>query len=1418
MRRNRWLFAALLTILPWVTTCGEGNPPLTVGTIPSQTVAVGETAVVDVSQYFSDADGDVLDFSAETSDRAVATVSVSGSAATIRGVGKGIAVITVTATDPEGLSARQNFNATVPNRPPFVRDPLPAVEVKPADSATVNLAVYFDDPDGDSLIFSTETSDEAVASASVSGSVMTVAGIAKGKAEIAVTAADPDGLAVGQTFDVDVPNQPPVIRDSIPALEMNPGDSATVDLAAHFEDPDGDSLIFAAGTSDEAVARASVFGSVMTVAAVAKGKAEITVTAGDPEGLDVVQSFNANVLNQPPVAVDSLRALELLLRDSVLVDLTMLFEDPDGDSLSFAVETSDSATVGVSLAAGTMAIRALDYGTATVSATATDTEGLSAMLATTMTVINLPPEIVDPIEPRTIRELGTVTVVLHEYFRDPEGGDLTYAATVSDPELVTATTSDSAVTVKGVSEGEVVVTVTATDPGGLSAEQDIEVTVEALTDREVLEAIYHAMGGPNWRKSANWLSDRPLRSWEGVSVDENGGVRILNLHSNYLIGALPPEIGYLSSLNVYLRLSQNSITSIPPEIGRLHRLRELHLGSNRLRELPPEIGGLGSLESLYLQINQLRELPPEIGKLSSLEDLYLVGNQLQELPREIANLTNLRLLGLGYNRITSIPVRVLRHLANLEDLYLYNNQLSGPIPPEIANLGSLRRLWLVNNKLTGPIPAELGSLTNVEDLLLHGNRLTGPIPEELGSLESLERLYLGGGNQLTGPIPPELGNLPKLLALYLNRNELTGSIPPELGNLSSLQTLRLNGNQLSGTIPPELGNLTSLGVSGYTSGGGLFLGNNNLSGPIPIELSKLDSAQTLSLGHNNLTGPVPEGIGSLGNLRRLDLADNPEMSGELPDTLTNLHLLEEFFAGGTDLCATRDPDFQRWLNGIRRQRVAQCPEEGTSAAYLTQAVQSLRFPVPLVADEKALLRVFITAKDAGDTKIPPVVARFYVDGEETHVAEIPEGTDSIPPEIDEGNLDASANALIPADVVQPGLEMVVEIDPDETLDPDLGVTKRIPAEGRLKIDVQEMPPLSVTLIPFLWEEDPDSAILDVVKGSAKDPMGHELLWGTRTLLPVRDLEVEGHEPVWTSSNADWFLAARAAAIRAMEGSRDFYVAMLSGTSTGSRWGSYGFYGDSSGFAIPKSGALAHTIGHFVLWHAPCGFGWQLDPDFPQDDGSIGAWGYDFRNGGSLVKPTQPDLMSACDNRWISDYHFSHALRGRLEDEPEPRAPPTTPVKSLLLWGGVDAKGAPYLEPAFVVDAPTTLPQSPGDHEIMGRTAGGDTLFVLNFDPAEAGGGHSESGFVFLLPVGPQWAGQLAKITLSGPGGQATLDGDTDRPMIILRNPETGAIRGILQGVPAETLARGGPAALLSANPELQVLTSRGIPDAAAWLR
>ena len=40
------------------------------------------------------------------------------------------------------------------------------------------------------------------------------------------------------------------------------------------------------------------------------------------------------------------------------------------------------------------------------------------------------------------------------------------------------------------------------------------------SDREVLEAFYHAAGGPDWFHSTNWLSDEPLSEWYGVYTNE----------------------------------------------------------------------------------------------------------------------------------------------------------------------------------------------------------------------------------------------------------------------------------------------------------------------------------------------------------------------------------------------------------------------------------------------------------------------------------------------------------------------------------------------------------------------------------------------------------------------------------------------------------------------------------------------------------------------------------------------------------------------------------------------------------------------------------------------------------------------------------------------------------------------------------
>ena len=130
----------------------------------------------------------------------------------------------------------------------------------------------------------------------------------------------------------------------------------------------------------------------------------------------------------------------------------------------------------------------------------------------------------------------------------------------------------------------------------------------------------------------------------------------------------------------------------------------------------------------------------------------------------------------------------------------------------------------------------------------------------------------------------------------------------------------------------------------------------------------------------------------------------------------------------------------------------------------------------------------------------------------------------------------------------------------------------------------------------------------------------------------------------------------------------------------------------------------------------------------------------------------------------------------------------------------------------------SLPRSTGAHEIHGRTAAGDELFSLSFDMPEVADGAGISSFAVVLPLQPEWADQLASITLSGPGGTVTLDQETDRPVTILRNPGTGQIRGILRDVTAAALIRGTTASGLSLDPGMEMLTSRGIPAREDWTR
>jgi len=480
------------------------------------------------------------------------------------------------------------------------------------------------------------------------------------------------------------------------------------------------------------------------------------------------------------------------------------------------------------------------------------------------------------------------------------------------------------------------------------------------------------------------------------------------------------------------------------------------------------------------------------------------------------------------------------------------------------------------------------------------------------------------------PIPPELGGLSSLRSLFLHANDLTGPIPPELGGLSNLTSMYLNDNDLTGPIPPELG-----GLSNATA---LYLYNNDLTGSIPAELGSLSHLRVLSVVGNRLTGPLPEELGDLASLRQLHLTNNPGLTGPLPGSLTALTRLRELLLNGTDLCALADDDFQAWLSRLQLAQVRRCEAARGSGAYLTQAVQSSAFPVPLVAGEAALLRVFVTASSSTSEGLPPMRATFYVDGVETHVANIPGSETPIPTDVEdaEAALEKSANIEIPGSVIQPGLEVVVEVDPADELDPGLGVAARIPETGRTRVRVEPVPTLDLTVVPFVWAAGSDLSIVDIAEGMAADPQGHEMLWHTRTLLPVRHLDVKAHKPLLTSTTDVFTLYRETALAWNLEGRVGRYMGIMPTYVIGGQSG-IASIGGGYNFSVADPFVIGHEIGHNLsLRHAPCGGAGGPDPAFPQPDGTVGDRGYDFRAGGALVTPHAADIMSYCGPpRWIS---------------------------------------------------------------------------------------------------------------------------------------------------------------------------------------
>ncbi|MEK8127758.1 S-layer homology domain-containing protein [Paenibacillus filicis] len=346
---------------------------------------------ISLASVFADADGDPLTLSAASSADAVATVTVTGTTLTVTPVAAGHAVITITARDVHDAAVTTTLDVTVSalpqnHVPTVVAAPSPLTHQVEDGAKTLSLVGVFADEDGDALTYSAVSSDTAVATVAVIGSDLIVTPLTAGSMTVTLKATDLRGASVTTPLTVTLKanHAPTVLAAPSPLTHQVEDGAKTLSLVGVFADEDGDALTYSAESSDTAVAEAVITGSTLKVTPLRAGSATITVTANDGRGGTVQTSFQATFtagqVNHQPTVKQALTAKTFNLLDTLLpyeslvekLDISNVFEDADGDALTYSVTSSQTAVATAAVQGTELKISPLGVGSTTLTLSATD--------------------------------------------------------------------------------------------------------------------------------------------------------------------------------------------------------------------------------------------------------------------------------------------------------------------------------------------------------------------------------------------------------------------------------------------------------------------------------------------------------------------------------------------------------------------------------------------------------------------------------------------------------------------------------------------------------------------------------------------------------------------------------------------------------------------------------------------------------------------------------------------------------------------------------------------------------------------------------------------------------------------------------------------------------------------------------------
>ncbi|MBL0211438.1 MAG: IPT/TIG domain-containing protein [Holophagaceae bacterium] len=524
-------------------------------------------------------------------------------------------------------------------------------------------------------------------------------------------------------------------------------------------------------------------------------------------------------------------------------------------------------------------------------------------------------------------------------------------------------------------------------------------------------------------------------------------------------------------------------------------------------------------------------------------------------------------------------------------------------------------------------------------------------------------------------------------------------------------------------------------------------------------------------------------------------------------------------------------------------------------AYVTQSAQNYAGAVPLVGGKASVLRIFVLGNQAGITA-PSVRVRTYSGATLTDTQTIAPTLSTAPTAVSEGSLNQSWNYPLSGAATQPGLGLLIDVDPANAIAEADETNNFWPSTGTpMALDVRALETFHGTLIPITQSGLTGNATSgNLASWYAKFQKMFPIAAGMDVLLGATYTTSQ----VLASDGSGWSaLLGELEAKRLVEASTRYYFGALN-VSYGSGVAGLG-YVPASGSSTHRSAlgwdktsgyadgglyfdVLTHETGHNLgRFHSPCGGAADADPGYPYAGGLIGIYGLDVAAMSIKDPAVYTDIMGYCSPVWISDYVY-HSILDFRQASPFGSAPAS--AQDCLLVSGRIHNSHAELDPALRVRLEPTPQRGEAPHGsrlIEGRDASGTLLFQRWLPLSRVADdipGSVDRHFLAAIPTKEIPMAALAELRLLGDSGvdavrwssqalplksgavqmpQAWASGEGEvrlvwdanaHPLVMVRDAGTGDVL---------SFARGGGVAIKTSAKRLELTPSNGVSSESALL-